>query len=174
LLSPVVLFITFFYSYTKRFTWTSHFFLGVAIGIAPSAAWIAVMGRLDVIPVLITLAVLTWIGGFDILYACQDYQFDTTHGLYSIPQRFGIRRALYIARILHVITFSCFFIVGFLSDLHLIYGIGISTIAGLLIYEHRLIHPEDLSKINLAFFNVNGIISALFFLITLTDVLVYH
>ncbi len=173
LLSPVVLFLVFFYSYTKRFTWTSHFFLGAAIGIAPSAAWLALTGSLDRIPLLLTLAVLTWIAGFDILYACQDYEFDITHGLYSIPQRFGISNALFLARVLHGVTFLCFFAVGLLSHRQLIYGIGLSVIAGLLIYEHWLIKPEDLSKIDLAFFKVNGMISILFFLITLADVVIY-
>lgn len=171
LLSPLVLFLIFFYSYTKRFTWTSHLFLGIAIGIAPTAAWLAVTGGLHSIPILLSLAVLTWIAGFDILYACQDYWFDTTHRLYSIPQRFGIRKALYLARLLHIITFLCFFTVGFLSHLGFIYQAGMLIVAGLLIYEHQLIKPEDLSKINLAFFNINGIISVLFFLITLIDVL---
>lgn len=173
LLSPVVLLLMFFYSYTKRFTWASHFFLGIAIGIAPSAAWLALTGSLDRVPLLLTLAVLTWIAGFDILYACQDYQFDITQGLYSIPQRFGIPKALLLARALHLVTFLCFFALGFLAHRHLIYGMGISVIAGLLFYEHGLIKPEDLSKINLAFFKVNGMISILFFLITLADVAIY-
>jgi len=174
LLSPLALFLTFFYSYTKRFTWTSHLFLGAAIGVAPTAAWLAVTGGVHIIPILLSLAVLTWIAGFDVLYACQDYQFDVAHRLYSIPQRFGVRNALYIARALHGGTLLCFFAVGLLSDLHLIYGTGMLAVAGLLLYEHRLIKPEDLSKINLAFFNVNGIISILFFLITLADIFVYR
>src|SRR6266446_5928735 len=163
-LAPVALAILFFYSYTKRFTNWSHLFLGFALGISPAAAWIAVTGHLDLRMLILCGAVTLWVGGFDVLYACQDVEFDKNAGLYSIPKRFGIASALQIARVMHV------GVVALLS--WLAYGFalpwpawaGIAVVAALLTYEHSLVKADDLSKLNAAFFTVNGYISMLFLL----------
>jgi 4-hydroxybenzoate polyprenyltransferase len=163
-LAPVALAILFFYSYTKRFTNWSHVFLGFALGISPAAAWIAVTGSLDWRMLILCAAVTVWVGGFDVLYACQDVQFDAEAGLFSVPKRFGIANALRIARVMHV----C--VVLLLSWLAASFGLpwpawaGIAVVAGLLAYEHSLVKANDLSKLNAAFFAVNGYISILFLL----------
>ena len=163
-LAPVALGIVFFYSYTKRFTNWSHLFLGFALGISPAAAWIAVAGGLDWRMLILCGAVTLWVGGFDVLYACQDVEFDQGAGLYSVPKRFGIANALRIARIMHI------GVVGLLSCLAYIFGLpwpawaGVVVVAGLLAYEHSLVKADDLSKLNAAFFTVNGYISMLFLL----------
>ena len=163
-LSPVALAILFLYSYTKRFTSWSHFVLGFCLGISPAAAWIAIRGSLDWRMLILCAGVTLWVGGFDVLYACQDVEFDKTAGLYSIPKRFGVARALLIARGMHVVM------VGLLAWLAWSFGLGwlawagIAVVAALLIYEHSLVKHDDLSKINAAFFTVNGYISLLFLL----------
>jgi 4-hydroxybenzoate polyprenyltransferase len=163
-LAPVALAILFFYSYTKRFTSWSHVFLGFALGISPAAAWIAVTGSLDWRMLILCAAVTVWVGGFDVLYACQDVQFDAEAGLFSVPKRFGIANALRIARVMHV----C--VVLLLSWLAASFGLpwpawaGIAVVAALLAYEHSLVKANDLSKLNAAFFAVNGYISILFLL----------
>jgi len=171
LLSPVALAILLLYSYTKRFTRWSHLVLGFALGIAPSAAWIAVRGSLDPRILLLTAAVTFWVGGFDVLYACQDYDFDRQAGLHSLPRFVGIRSALWIARAFHLIM------VGFLVALLLAFGLGKFAAAGvvlvvlLLLYEHSLVKSNDLSKLNAAFFTMNGVISVLFFVFVASDLL---
>jgi 4-hydroxybenzoate polyprenyltransferase len=161
-LSPVALAVLFFYSYTKRFTSWSHFVLGFCLGMSPAAAWIAIRGSLDWRMLILCAAVTLWVGGFDILYACQDVEFDKTAGLYSIPKVLGIARALRMARLMHVVM------VGLLAWLAWSFRLGwpawagIAVVAGLLTYEHSLVKPNDLSKINAAFFTVNGYISLLF------------
>jgi 4-hydroxybenzoate polyprenyltransferase len=163
-LAPVALAILFFYSYTKRFTHWSHLFLGFALGISPAAAWIAITGNLDWRMLILCAAVTLWVGGFDVLYACQDVQFDKEAGLYSVPKRFGIANALLIARVMHV------GVVVLLSWLAASFGLpwpawaGICVVAVLLGYEHSLVKANDLSKLNAAFFAVNGYISMLFLL----------
>jgi len=163
-LAPVALGILAFYSYTKRFTSWSHLFLGFALGISPAAAWIAVTGSFDWRMLILCGAVTLWVGGFDVLYACQDVDFDREAGLFSIPKRFGIARALRIARAMHV------GVVILLSCLAMSFGLpwpawaGIAIVAGLLGYEHSLVKANDLSKLNAAFFAVNGYISILFLL----------
>jgi 4-hydroxybenzoate polyprenyltransferase len=163
-LAPVALAVLFFYSYTKRFTNWSHLFLGVALGISPAAAWIAITGHLDLRMLILCAAVTLWVGGFDVLYACQDIDFDQQAGLYSVPKRFGIAGALWIARIMHV------GVVILLSWLAASFGLpwpawaGIAVVATLLGYEHSLVKANDLSKLNAAFFTVNGYISILFLL----------
>jgi 4-hydroxybenzoate polyprenyltransferase len=163
-LSPVALAILFFYSYTKRFTTWSHFVLGFCLGMSPAAAWIAVRGSLDWRMLILCAAVTLWVGGFDVLYACQDVEFDKSAGLYSIPKKFGIARALLIVRSVHIL------VVGLLAWLawsfHLAWPAwaGIAVVAGLLGYEHSLVKPNDLSKIDAAFFIVNGYISLVFLL----------
>jgi 4-hydroxybenzoate polyprenyltransferase len=161
-LAPVALAILFFYSYTKRFTHWSHLFLGFALGISPAAAWIAITGGLDWRMLILCAAVTLWVGGFDVLYACQDVQFDAQAGLYSVPKRFGVANALLIARAMHV------GVVVLLSWLAASFRLpwpawaGIAVVAALLGYEHSLVKANDLSKLNAAFFTVNGYISILF------------
>jgi 4-hydroxybenzoate polyprenyltransferase len=173
-LAPIALAILFFYSFTKRFTNWSHLFLGFALGISPAAAWIAITGGLDWRMLILCAAVTLWVGGFDVLYACQDIQFDAEAGLYSVPKRFGIATALLIARIMHV------GVVILLSWLATSFGLpwpawaGIAVVAGLLAYEHSLVHANDLSKLNAAFFTVNGYISILFLLFWGAAVAVWH
>ena len=161
-LSPVALLILFLYSYTKRFTMWSHVVLGFCLGMSPAAAWIAIVGALDLRMLILCAAVTLWVGGFDVLYACQDLDFDRRAGLYSVPRRFGIARALEIARAMHVIM------VGLLAWLagsfHLPWPawLGMVIIASLLAYEHSLVRAGDLRRLNAAFFAVNGYISLLF------------
>src|ERR1700720_4746273 len=163
-LAPLALAILFFYSFTKRFTNWAHLFLGFALGISPAAAWIAITAGLDWRMLILCGAVTLWVGGFDVLYACQDVEFDKDAGLYSIPKRFGIAGALRIARLMHV------GVVALLSWLAYGFGLpwpawaGIAVVAALLAYEHSLVRADDLSKLNAAFFTVNGYISMLFLL----------
>ena len=163
-LSPVALVILFFYSYTKRFTAWSHFVLGFCLGISPAAAWIAIRGSLDWRMLILCAAVTLWVGGFDVLYACQDVEFDKTAGLFSIPKKLGISRSLEIARTMHVVMVV---LLGWLAwSFYLVWPawVGIGVVAALLAYEHSLLKPNDLSKMNAAFFTVNGYISLLFLL----------
>ena len=170
-LSPLVLAVLFLYSLTKRFTWASHLVLGLCLGGAPLGAWIAITGRFDFPPLLLTLAVLAWVAGFDVIYACQDYEFDGQAGLHSIPVRFGIHRALHIARFLHVLALLLLLWLGLVMGLGALYLTGIGLIGGLLLYEHRLVRADDLSKLGMAFFTMNGIISVVYFVFTLADLL---
>ena len=164
------------YSYTKRFTWLCHYILGFTDGLASMGAWVGVRGSLstiDDLPALILLGTVTfWIGGFDVIYACQDVKFDLKEGLYSIPVRFGIRRGLQVAAISHVITILLLLLLGIVSGLGWPYWLGVVIAAGLLLYEHSLIRPDDLSKLGLAFFNVNGYISVTVFVATFVAILI--
>jgi 4-hydroxybenzoate polyprenyltransferase len=168
-LSPLALAVLLLYSYTKRVTRWSHLVLGFALGIAPSAAWIAVRGSLDPRILLLTAAVTFWVGGFDVLYACQDFDFDRQTGLHSIPRHVGIRRALWVARAFHMLMLVL------LIGLVLAFGLGKLAIAGLavvavlLAYEHSLVSADDLSKLNAAFFTMNGVISVVFFVFVAGD-----
>jgi 4-hydroxybenzoate polyprenyltransferase len=163
-LAPAALFVLFFYSFTKRFTNWSHLFLGFALGISPAAAWIAIAGHLDLRMLILCAAVTFWVGGFDVLYACQDVDFDRRAGLFSIPKRFGIANAFFIARVMHV------GVVALLSWLAASFGLpwlawlGVVVVAALLAYEHSLVQPNDLSKLDAAFFAMNGYISISFLL----------
>lgn len=163
-LSPIVLVVLFLYSYTKRFTSWSHIVLGVCLGMSPGAAWVAIAGSLDWRMWLLCAAVTLWVAGFDVLYACQDVEFDKQAGLFSIPEKFGIARALLMARAMHVA------VVGLLCWLAWSFALpwpawtGVAVVAALLAYEHSLVKAHDLSKLNAAFFTVNGYISVLFFL----------
>lgn len=171
LLSPVALAVVLLYSYTKRFTSWSHLVLGFSLGVAPAAAWIAVRGSLDSRILLLTAAVTFWVGGFDVLYACQDYDFDRQSGLHSIPRFIGIRGALAVARLFHV--FMLFLLIALLLAFGLgkLAIIGVVAVALLLAYEHSLVHPTDLSKLNAAFFTMNGVISVVFFVFVAADLL---
>jgi len=163
-LSPVALAVLFLYSYTKRFTSWSHLVLGFCLGMSPAAAWIAISGRLDWRMLILCAAVTLWVGGFDVLYACQDVEFDKSAGLYSIPKRFGIGRALSIARGMHVVMIALLAWLALSFHLPWPAWAGIAVVAGLLGYEHSLVAPNDLSRMNAAFFTVNGYISLLFLL----------
>ena len=161
-LSPVALAVLFLYSYTKRFTAWSHIVLGFCLGISPAAAWIAVRGSLDARMLILCAAVTLWVGGFDVLYACQDVEFDKQAGLYSIPKRFGVAGALAIARVMHVLMILLLGWLAWSFALAWPAWAGIVVVAALLAYEHSLVKPNDLSKINAAFFTINGYISLLF------------
>src|SRR5579864_7104165 len=163
-LSPVALAVLFFYSYTKRFTSFSHLVLGFCLGISPAAAWIAIRGSLDPRMLILCAAVTLWVGGFDVLYACQDVEFDKTAGLHSIPKKFGIARALLVARVMHIAMVALLAWLAWSFQLAWPAWVGIAVVAALLAYEHSLVKPNDLSKMNAAFFTVNGYISLLFLL----------
>ena len=169
--SPVLLWLL-GYSLAKRFTSLAHVWLGVALGMAPAAAWVAFRGELSLTPVLLGLAVTFWVSGFDILYACQDYDFDTKAGLHSIPARFGIGRSLKIAALLHLLMVCMLVGVGISMPLGWIYFGGVLVVASLLVYEHSLVKPEDLSKVNVAFFQMNILISIGLLCVTLADLLI--
>ncbi len=171
-LSPVALAVLFFYSYTKRFTTWSHFVLGFCLGMSPAAAWIAIRGSLDLRMLVLCAAVTLWVGGFDVLYACQDIEFDKAEGLHSIPKRFGIARALWAARGAHVAMVALLIWLAWSFQLAWPAWAGIAVVAALLGYEHSLVKADDLSKINAAFFTVNGYISLLFLLFWGADVVV--
>jgi 4-hydroxybenzoate polyprenyltransferase len=164
-LAPVALAVVFLYSFTKRFTALSHLVLGFALGIAPASAWIAITGSLDLRILWLTAAVTLWTGGFDIIYSCQDFEFDRSAGLFSVPRRFGIRGALVISRLLHAGMVFCLLMLllsfGF-APLSLA-GAGVLIVALLLVYEHRLVKHDDLSRVDAAFFTLNGWVSMLFF-----------
>jgi 4-hydroxybenzoate polyprenyltransferase len=171
-LSPVAIAVLIIYSYTKRFTWMSHFVLGLAISGAPLGAWVAVRGSLDFEIVPLVAAVIFWLAGFDVLYALQDVDFDRKFGLFSIPKRFGISASLILARIFHVISFALLVANGLIFKLGGFYWAGMLLTAGLFLYEHSLIRKDDLSKLDIAFFNMNGYISMTVFIFTLMDYIV--
>ena len=171
LLSPVALAIVLLYSYTKRFTRWSHLVLGLALGVAPAAAWIAVRGSLDPRILLLTAAVTFWVGGFDVLYACQDYDFDLRNSLHSLPRYLGIGRSLLLARLFHAAMILL--LVALVLSFHLgALGLfGVAVVGLLLAYEHSLVSRHDLSRLNAAFFTMNGVISVVFFLFVAADLL---
>jgi 4-hydroxybenzoate polyprenyltransferase len=169
-LAPVALGVVFFYSFTKRFTSLSHLVLGFALGIAPAAAWIAMAGSLDPRILWLTAAVTFWTAGFDIVYSCQDYEFDKASGLFSIPSRFGIAGGLWIARALHTAMVACLLMLALTFHLGWLSLLGIAAIVALLAYEHSLVSADDLSRVNAAFFTVNGCVSVLFFLFWAADI----
>ena len=171
-LSPVALAIVLLYSYTKRFTRWSHLVLGFALGVAPAAAWIAVRGNLDLRILLLTFAVTFWVAGFDVLYACQDIEFDREAKLYSIPCVVGVRKALIIARLLHFTMFLFLLLLVLVFGLGKIALLGIVIVALLLGYEHSLVRSNDLSKLNAAFFTMNGVIAVVFFVFVAADKLI--
>jgi 4-hydroxybenzoate polyprenyltransferase len=170
-LAPVALAVLLAYSYMKRLTRWSHLVLGLALGIAPAAAWIAVRGTLDVRIVALTLAVLLWVGGFDVLYACQDFEHDRSVGLNSVPQAFGLEAAFWIARAMHVCMLLMLVWFTALFGLGKVAVAGVAVVAVLLAYEHSIVSPKDMRRMNAAFFTLNGIISVMFFLFVATDLL---
>jgi 4-hydroxybenzoate polyprenyltransferase len=174
LLSPVALAVLLFYSYTKRWTRWSHLVLGFALGIAPAAAWIAVRGSLDPRILLLTAAVTFWVAGFDVLYACQDYEFDQEAGLHSLPRYCGIGNALWIARGFHSSMLLLLVALVWTFGLGALAMAGVLAVLLLLAYEHSLVSKNDLSKLNAAFFTMNGIISVIFFVFLALDLVVHH
>ena len=170
-LSPVALAVVFFYSFTKRFTSLAHLVLGFSLGIAPAAAWIAVRGSLDPRILWLTAAVTCWTAGFDVIYSCQDYEFDCAERLFSLPRALGIARSLRVAQALHAAMVICLLVL--VRNLHLgaLSLAGVAAIAGLLVYEHSLVKPNDLSKVNAAFFTMNGWVSVLFLVFWAADII---
>ncbi|HEV2690804.1 MAG TPA: UbiA-like polyprenyltransferase [Bryobacteraceae bacterium] len=169
-LAPLALGVVFFYSFTKRFTTFSHLILGFSLGIAPAAAWIAVTGSLDPRILWLTAAVTFWTAGFDVIYSCQDVEFDTEEGLFSLPRRFGIAGALWIARLLHVAMIAALVALSLSFELGWLSFAGIGAVILLLLYEHSLVKADDLSRVDAAFFTVNGYVSVLFFLFWAADI----
>jgi 4-hydroxybenzoate polyprenyltransferase len=169
-LAPVALGVVFFYSFTKRFTSFSHLVLGFALGVAPAAAWIAVRGSLDPRILWLTAAVTFWTGGFDAIYACQDYEFDCAEALCSIPRKLGIAGALRVAQALHVLMVLCLLALVYSLSLGALALAGVAAVTGLLIYEHSLVKPGDLSRVDAAFFTMNGYVSVLFFVFWAADI----
>ena len=162
-LSVPALLIVFFYSLTKRFTWASHLVLGLSLAIAPVGGWLAIAGHFAPVPLWLAAAVGFWVAGFDTIYACQDATFDQRAGLFSIPARFGVPRALLWARAFHVLALGAMAAVGVAASLHGVYFLGLVCVAGVLVVEHRLVRADDLSKVGVAFLNANGLISMLYF-----------
>ena len=168
-LSPVALSVVLGYSITKRFTALCHLILGLGLSLAPIGAYLAVVGRFDIIPILISFAVLFWVGGFDIIYALQDEDFDRENDLFSIPVWLGKPKALMLSNVLHAITAGLLFFAGQFGDFHWLYWVGFTVFTGLLVYQHSLVKPTDLSKIGLAFFTTNGVASVLFAVFVIAD-----
>ena len=172
LLAPVALFVILFYSYTKRFTPLCHLVLGLGLSLAPIGAYIAVTGQFALVPVLFSLSVLFWVSGFDIIYALQDEEFDKDNNLHSIPSWMGTHKALYTSEYLHFLSIACVFIAGILGHFSWFYWAGVMAFAFFLVYQHRLIKPNDLSKVNKAFFTSNGIASVVFCVFVLIDIFI--
>lgn len=161
-LSPVALFVILFYSYTKRFTLLCHLVLGLGLSLAPIGAYLAVTGVFAVLPILFSLAVIFWVSGFDIIYAMQDVEFDQSQHLYSIPSVLGKSKALLVAKGFHIISAACIMMAGYMASFHWLYWVGAGVFTGMLIYQHSLVKPHDLSKVNIAFMTANGIASVVF------------
>jgi 4-hydroxybenzoate polyprenyltransferase len=169
-LSPIALFIVLFYSYTKRFTPLCHLVLGLGLSLAPIGAYLAVTGRFDILPLLFSFAVIFWVSGFDIIYALQDVEFDQSQHLYSIPATVGKAKALHVSELLHILSAACVMAAGFYGDFHFIYWIGIAVFCGMLLYQHSIVKPDDLKRVNLAFMTANGIASVVFGILVISDI----
>jgi 4-hydroxybenzoate polyprenyltransferase len=161
-LSPVALFVILFYSYTKRFTMLCHLVLGLGLSLAPIGAYLAVTGVFDLLPILFSLSVIFWVSGFDIIYAMQDVDFDQSQKLHSIPASLGKERALHLSTLLHVLSAACIIAAGMYGNFHWLYWIGAFVFCGMLIYQHSIVKPNDLSRVNIAFMTANGIASVVF------------
>jgi 4-hydroxybenzoate polyprenyltransferase len=173
-LSPVALFVILFYSYTKRFTYLCHLVLGIGLSLAPIGAYLAVTGVFNIVPLLFSFAVLFWVSGFDIIFALQDVEFDKSQSLYSMPSYWGIKTALNISRFLHMISATCVIIALFFGDFGYAYTIGLLVFIGMLIYQHSIVKPTDLSKVNIAFMTANGIASIVFSIFVLIDLYIRY
>lgn len=173
ILSPIALFLMTIYSYTKRFTWACHIVLGITSAAAPVGAWLAVTGKITLLPLVMGAANTLWVAGFDIIYGAQDYKFDTENGIHSIPAKFGVKNALLISRLFHVVALTCLFLVGILTpQLGVIYYSGLVIIAILFIVQHKLVSPENLKNVKVASYNVNQVISVVFLVSGLIDSLI--
>lgn len=171
ILMPIAVFFLVLYSYTKRFTWACHFILGISLGLAPAGAWIGVTGQWALAPVLLGLGVMTWVAGFDVVYACQDAEFDRREGLNSIPAVFGLKRGLQISTFLHILAPIFFILVGIVMSMSWLYYIGVGIAIVLLYRQHRLVSADDFSKLGVAFFDLNGYLSSLLFVFTILDLI---
>ncbi|UNC92800.1 UbiA-like polyprenyltransferase [Candidatus Contubernalis alkaliaceticus] len=171
-LMPLAVIILVGYSYTKRFTWACHLVLGLAVGLAPLGAWIAITGQMALPPVILTLVVALWVAGFDIIYATQDISFDRKERIHSIPARFGLKNALYIARAFHLTTILLLLSVPLFLNLGFLYFMGILAAAGLLLYEHQIVSPDNLSRVKIASYHVNELIGVTVFAFTLGDMFI--
>ncbi len=172
-LLPIAVFMLVFYSYTKRFTWLCHIVLGLTIALAPLGGWVAVTGQVDAVAMLFYFSVALWTAGFDVIYACQDMEYDRRTGLYSIPSRFGLAKALLIAKCLHTLTALGLISLIWFTQLGWWYLAGMMIASAILFYEHRLISPDDMSKLNTAFFTMNGVLSVVVFTFTILDLAVF-
>jgi 4-hydroxybenzoate polyprenyltransferase len=175
LLSPVALFLLIIYSYCKRFTYLCHLVLGVTCACAPVGAWLAVTGRFSFLPLVMGAANTLWVAGFDIIYGSQDYDFDTANGIHSIPAKFGVKNALRIAMLFHIITLCCLVLVGLLApELGIVYYIGILIITGLFIAEYRLVSPTNLTNVNIASYSINQLVSIVLLIFGTADALFFR
>ena len=172
-LAPVALFVILFYSFTKRFTPLCHLVLGLGLSLSPIGAYLAVTGRFDVLPILFSFAVICWVSGFDIIYALQDIDFDQSQQLYSIPAVLGKEKALKVSEWLHMLSAVCVITAGIYGGFHWIYWLGIAVFAGMLIYQHSIVKPNDLSKVNIAFMTANGIASVVFGILVIVDLMIH-
>ncbi|PYI54925.1 UbiA-like polyprenyltransferase [Paenibacillus flagellatus] len=173
-LLPIAVFMTVFYSYTKRFTWTCHLILGLTIALAPLGGWVAITGTVDTTSLVLYVSVAFWTAGFDVIYACQDADYDRKEGLHSIPSRFGIGRALLLARLFHVMTAIGLMSLFLLTDLSWWYFAGLIVAYAIMFYEHIIVSPNDLSRLNTAFFTMNGVLSVVVFCFTFIDLVVRY
>jgi len=171
-LSPVALFVILFYSYTKRFTALCHLVLGVGLSLAPIGAYLAVTGKFDLLPLLFSFAVIFWVSGFDIIYALQDEAFDKDNQLHSIPAALGKAKALRVSEILHIVSAACVIYAGYYGHFHWLYWVGIAVFIGMLLYQHSIVKPNDLSKVNIAFMTANGIASVVFAVLVIADLFI--
>ncbi len=172
-LSPIALFVILFYSYTKRFTPLCHLVLGLGLSLAPIGAYLAVTGAFDLLPILFSFAVLFWVGGFDIIYALQDVEFDQSQKLFSIPSVVGKAKALQISILLHFLSASCVILAGVYGEVHLLYWMGVVLFISMLFYQHSIVKPNDLSKVNMAFMTANGIASVVFSIFVIADLFIH-
>jgi 4-hydroxybenzoate polyprenyltransferase len=172
-LSPVALFVILFYSYTKRFTALCHLVLGLGLSLAPIGAYLAVTGKFALLPILFSFTVLFWVSGFDIIYALQDEEFDRAHQLHSIPAAFGKARALRVSELLHVLAAGCLLAAGWYGQFGWLYWLGASLFIGMLVYQHSIVKPNDLRRVNLAFMTANGIASVVFAAFVITDLFMH-
>jgi 4-hydroxybenzoate polyprenyltransferase len=171
-LSPVALFVILFYSYTKRFTYLCHLVLGIGLSLAPIGAYLAVTGSFAVLPLLFSFAVIFWVSGFDVIYALQDIDFDQSQSLYSIPSYWGLEKALNIARVLHVFSALFVIIAFYIGGFQILYLLGLAVFIGMLLYQHSIVKPTDLSKVNIAFMTANGIASVVFGVIVIASIFI--
>ena len=169
----MALFVILFYSYTKRFTALCHLVLGLGLSLAPIGAYLAVTGRFDVLPVLFSLTVLCWVSGFDIIYALQDDEFDRSQRLHSIPVWLGRKNALHFSEVLHVICALLVITIGMLGEFGVLYWLGTAVFCGMLVYQHAIVRPHDLSRVNIAFMTSNGVASVAFAILVISDLLIY-